>query len=1468
MKVSFKRFLTVFESVPRTSHRFGIAALLAVCLSSTNSPALVFRDNFEGTSLVEGRWREVTRVGETKYGRLDVRSGRLEYTSSYSGAGTEAYDHFDARDVQSLPLGAASADFDFTTEITLKAGASFRLITIAVALSGSSRAVAMARMDRYSGGGPLIVSASPSPLEPQLAGDRVALRFQYEAAQKLLRIFYRDPSSPSAPWNLLASFGLDRDTDGLHWNSDWKMLPNSSFTVNIGFYASAADGSGELLVPVRSGEMAIDNVLFTQPVSMDSQRTVYSSFGDLEEFDPASWANVGWVAGYRRGLAWPFTVPSGKDRWLDSVALPVTRDVGNNLEISVWSEQDGSGSTPKWTKLETLATNPAVRFWTEKYPDVLTFSSKRRPLLMQGRTYWLRLEPANKSFTSSSANCMYSWYNAPSGATPKLAYLPVGAPTKTLPEWTFSSENRLAAFRVEGTPVNESFSLRAESPYWDFRTSPGPAVRLSWDAVAGATGYEIWRDGALIHPLSSLFKGRSFTNEIGLVPGARHRFQIVALTPSGKRVSDPLTLQMPVAPGAAADRPGGLALWTEAIEWSGNVPSVSLRWSDANGENNYEVIRNGRSLVKVGDQRTYRDGEGVRPGSTILYQIRSRNSAGTSVSNEHAVIVPAVQPAGPGEFSLNAAAPVFSKTLPAIPSVTLMWGKSAGAVSYDLYRDSIRVASGLKTLTFTDSEGLTPGLSYNYRAVALNSFGSTSSSTAPVSIPAVSGPPALGSFTLTAGAAYWDDRTPPGPAIRLTWTPSSGAESYAIYRDGLLYRTGIRGTTYLNELDLVPGANHVFIVQARVGGLTRNSTAATALMPSGPPLAGKPLTLTSDVPLTIPAGAEGANRFYTFKVPPNTSRLTVQTEGGSGDIDLYCDLNKPPVPGMSLLPSSTHVGNNETITIENPGAGAVYHFLAVATAPSANVRIVARTVSGTAAAAKPVFADPPGSFAEPFQLGFTHVPDTEIWFNLNDANAPARRVGRLYDPAQKIWISGTTTVRAIAYKEGLLTSEVATQTFRRETVLTPGATQLVPLRSIFLGQMAPWEERVFEMIVPEDEFLSNKATGAGVVGFIVEGVPGSVSGGIDAQIFADDSWIGSMKTLLLTGEKFFHVDDFDKDGSSGTPRRWTIKLRTRGLLPSSGYSVTGYYLPVTIASRSGSVSTGKETWIVCHGRNDRPESFETLASAIDSKSAADQVLLVDWPAAHLTSKLRYVESTKKIERLDPGPSADLSASRFIAPVAKKVRNMLRHYAISEDQIRWVGHSWGSLVGHEFAKSSKKSLGALVALDPASSGWKWLFHDAYDHANVIFTTNASRSWAFVAPSSGVSYGSSEKAATAQHSILLTFTGFQPSSSLDPLETENIAHQRVVSAYEWLMQKNYQTPATSLTADPFSLERLLSDDVLWAPNQINSQGGENRTFMSLADYSFEAKLECQLSAFGEWLHVSRAVYRDKTLNWQPQ
>ncbi|WP_462153078.1 S8 family peptidase [Pseudoalteromonas xiamenensis] len=84
------------------------------------------------------------------------------------------------------------------------------------------------------------------------------------------------------------------------------------------------------------------------------------------------------------------------------------------------------------------------------------------------------------------------------------------------------------------------------------------------------------------------------------------------------------------------------------------------------------------------------------------------------------------------------------------------------------------------------------------------------------------------------------------------------------------------------------------------------------------------LCLQNGIPVTDLSGGLNSDIRYTFDVPPNT-QVSIQTSGGTGDVDLFVRMNKPPTTGLyDCRPFET--GNREQCVLDTK-VGGVMHIL-------------------------------------------------------------------------------------------------------------------------------------------------------------------------------------------------------------------------------------------------------------------------------------------------------------------------------------------------------------------------------------------------------------------------------------------------------------------------------------------------------------------------------------------------------------
>jgi len=150
----------------------------------------------------------------------------------------------------------------------------------------------------------------------------------------------------------------------------------------------------------------------------------------------------------------------------------------------------------------------------------------------------------------------------------------------------------------------------------------------------------------------------------------------------------------------------------------------------------------------------------------------------------------------------------------------------------------------------------------------------------------------------------------------------------------LYVRRGAKPTpsTYDYKPDLVGNAEAVTIDNPAAGTwyiMVRGHQAfsgVTLLATYGGAVPDTVTTLQNGVAVTGIAGSAGGQKFYKIDVPAGQSKLEVAMSGGTGDADLYVRKgSKPTTSDYDYRPYL--IGNNETVTINNPQAATWYIML-------------------------------------------------------------------------------------------------------------------------------------------------------------------------------------------------------------------------------------------------------------------------------------------------------------------------------------------------------------------------------------------------------------------------------------------------------------------------------------------------------------------------------------------------------------
>ena len=351
-------------------------------------------------------------------------------------------------------------------------------------------------------------------------------------------------------------------------------------------------------------------------------------------------------------------------------------------------------------------------------------------------------------------------------------------------------------------------------------TAGDTQISLSWTASTGATSYAIYRGttagGESSTPIATV-TGEAYT-DTGLTDGTTYYYTVAAIDAGGTSSPSNEASATPLPPVAAA--PSGLSATP------GNA-QVSLTWTASAGATSYDVYRGtstgaeSSTPIATVTGAAYVD-TSVTNGTAYFYTVAAVNLAGMSGPSNEASATPL--PPAPS-------APTGLSATPGNAQVSLTWTASAGATSYDVYRGTSTggesltpIAVGVTGLAYTDT-GVTNGTTYFYTVAAVNLGGTSGPSNEASAIPLSPIAAAPTGLSATGGAAQ----------VSLTWTASTGATSYNVYRgtstggeSSTPIATGVTGPSYTDSA-VVNGVTYFYVVAAvNAGGVSGPSNEASA----------------------------------------------------------------------------------------------------------------------------------------------------------------------------------------------------------------------------------------------------------------------------------------------------------------------------------------------------------------------------------------------------------------------------------------------------------------------------------------------------------------------------------------------------------------------------------------------------------------------------------------------------------------
>ena len=214
------------------------------------------------------------------------------------------------------------------------------------------------------------------------------------------------------------------------------------------------------------------------------------------------------------------------------------------------------------------------------------------------------------------------------------------------------------------------------------KATPGDTqqIIISWNAVSGATGYNIyWSTAAALTPATGtrITGATSPYIQTGLVNGTTYYYIVTATNAAGESAPSPELPAIPSVPVAAPNPPAGVAATPldsqTAIAWNAvsGATSYNVYWSNSSGV----TTTNGTRIASAATP--YLQG-GLINGRTYYYVVTAVNSFGESAPSAQVSATPSAAP-------LAAAAPSGVSAAPGNTSITITWNAVPGAASYNIY---------------------------------------------------------------------------------------------------------------------------------------------------------------------------------------------------------------------------------------------------------------------------------------------------------------------------------------------------------------------------------------------------------------------------------------------------------------------------------------------------------------------------------------------------------------------------------------------------------------------------------------------------------------------------------------------------------------------------------------------------------------------------------------------------------------
>ncbi len=525
-----------------------------------------------------------------------------------------------------------------------------------------------------------------------------------------------------------------------------------------------------------------------------------------------------------------FVIPAGSVASAPTAPTGLAAAVGNGTVTLTWNS--GGGATSYNVQRGTATTGPFTAIGTVTSPAPATFTDTG---LTNGATYYYVVSGTNSAGTSPNS--------APVAATPLMPPTFTSSATASPNPVTQNISTTITATVTctANTLTNGTVQIIALDP------NGSVALTQNFTAETFATNQSKTLTAALTPALSG-----TYTVEIVVLSATGQQW---ALNTSAGTI----TVNSSLAFSSSATAPSTVAI--------GGMASISVTVTDAgtsgltNGNVELQIFNASGTAVAT----NVWSGQNFSAGQAITYSYTWSPASGTVATGAYTIDLGVFNSSWSQDYYWNTDATIAvtsGSSPPPAPTgltaaggnaqVTLSWTASSGATSYNVYRgttaggeSTTAIATGVTATSYVNT-GLTNGTIYYYKVAAVNAGVTSALSAEASATPQVSAPLAPTGLTATAGNA----------SVTLSWTASSGATSYNIYRgttaggeSTTAIASGITTISY-SDTGLTNGTTYYY----KLAAVNARGTGALSAEVSATPQAGAPPAPPAPTRLTATAG--------------------------------------------------------------------------------------------------------------------------------------------------------------------------------------------------------------------------------------------------------------------------------------------------------------------------------------------------------------------------------------------------------------------------------------------------------------------------------------------------------------------------------------------------------------------------------------------------------------------------------------